>query len=392
MKIIQFHNEYKLSGGEDTVVENERLQLEANGHEVIQHKRHNRDLEDPWVLLSTLWSLKYSSKSYEAVSAVLQRTKPDVAHVHNYFPQYTPAVFDACYENGIPVVHTLHNFRIICPSATFYIGGRIDESSLVKGPYSVVKKRAYRDSYVLTLLVAGMIDYHKNRGTWKTKVDRFLALSEFARDKFIEFGLPPNKVIVKPNFVFDSPDGGNDLNSRIPQDRKYAIYVGRLSEEKGVKVLLDAWEHLDEKLVVCGAGPLDGLVSDAASRLNIDYLGQLDREEVYALIRNADLLIVPSLWYEGLPMVLLEALSMGVPVVVSNIGTLGEVVNEKIGYRVPPGDKVALRSTVLEHLSSDSQAKSEGARKEFQDRYSVGSTYHKLMEAYDAAISEAQSR
>src|SRR6266404_3607329 len=248
------HNSYQQPGGEDAVVAAEARLLKMHGDTVIQYKRHNGELvgQSKFHTIITSTETIWSSASQRAVRDLLDREKPDIAHIHNTLPLISPSVYYACADAGVPVVQTLHNYRLLCPAATFFREGGVCESCLGRGvPWPSVVYGCYRDSRMTTAIVSGMLLVHRELQTWEKKVNVYIALSEFARNKFIEGGLPSDRVVVKHNFVDPSPEPKKG-------EGRYAFFVGRLSEEKGVRVLLSAWTKLPPSVLlkIAGDGPL----------------------------------------------------------------------------------------------------------------------------------------
>jgi glycosyltransferase involved in cell wall biosynthesis len=236
MKIAILHNRYKLSGGEDGVVRAERALLAAHGHEVNVLEVNNDRIVGIWNKLNTAIGCIYSLQSKRQVSELLAELAPDIVHVHNFFPILSPSIYDACQAAQIPVVQTLHNYRLVCPKAIPFRNDRICEDCFeLTVPWPGVVHGCYRDSRVETAAVTAMLSIHRLAGTWERRVDAYIALSEFQRQIFVRAGIPPERLFVKPNFVFPS-----ELPA-APVRGDFALFVGRLSAEKGVAVLLDAY-------------------------------------------------------------------------------------------------------------------------------------------------------
>ena len=251
MKIARAHNQYQFRGGEDVVVEQESKLLELKGHHVVKYIISNDNITGFFSKASAFFNLAYSNSSRKSFYKFLVREKPDIVHVHNFFPLLTPSVFDACKDLNISVVMTLHNFRLICPSALLFHNHRIYEKSIRNGPMSTITDKVYRNSYIGTFALARMINYHKNLNTWSDKVDKIICLTQFQKDKFQEAGFDVSNFVIKPNFKFSSPN--NPISLR--QDK--ALFVGRLSEEKGLRLLLESFTELNIELEIAGSGPLE---------------------------------------------------------------------------------------------------------------------------------------
>lgn len=390
MKILVIHNAYQQRGGEDAAVAAEIKQLVAHGDTVIRYQRHNDELRGIRPLgmiakgLDTLWS----SSSYQALKDLLSRERPDIAHFHNTFPLISPSAYYACADAGVPVVQTLHNYRLLCPAATFMRRGRVCESCLGRTvAWPSVARACYRHSVSQTATLALMLAVHKAAHTWTTKVSEYVALTEFARRKFIEGGLPPDRVIVKPNFVHPDPGPKSERG-------EYALFVGRLSEEKGLRVLLEAWTRLTQQipLYILGDGPLREEMENLVTRLGLAHvtvLGGVAAGEVRSWMNGARFLICPSLWFEGFPLVIAEAFARGLPVICSRLGSLEELVEDgRTGLHAHPGDAADLAEKVEWAWRSEralGQMSRQG-RAEFERKYTAERNYRNLMRIYDQVL------
>lgn len=312
--------------------------------------------------------------------------QPDVAHFHNTFMMLSPSVYYACKDAGVPVVQTLHNYRLLCPSAILYRHGRVCEACAGRAvAWPGVQHACYRGSAAATAVTAGMLTVHRLLGTWARAVDRYIAITEFARRKFVEAGLPAEKVVVKPNFLDVDPGTGE-------HDGGYCLFVGRLTEEKGVRTLLAAWRLLGGRvpLKIAGDGPLAPEVAAAAAAApSIEWVGPRSRAEVVALMKRAALLICPSVWYEGgSPMVVVEAFATGLPVVSSRLGGMAESVTDgHTGLHFTPGDAADLAARVEWAVADAGRLRQMGrnAREEFEARYTAERNYERLLAIYEEA-------
>lgn len=394
MKILAVHNRYVQAGGEDEVFAAETALLESHGHRVIRHVDDNDRIVDMGRLRlagRTIWN----REAARDLAAVLRRERPDVAHFHNTFPLISPAAYWTAHEAGVPVVQTLHNYRLICANAQLYRNGRACESCVGRAlPWPGVVHGCYRHGRAATAVVAGMLGTHRAFGTWSRRVDRYIALTEFARGKFVEGGLPAARIRVKPNFLTDDPGPGTGAGG-------YVLFVGRLAGEKGIDTLAAAWDRLagDVRLKVVGQGDLAPVVEALAARdSRVEVLGRRSRAEVNALMQEALVLAVPSRWYEGFPLVVVEALAAGLPVIASDHGGLVEAVRHgETGWRVPPGDPDALAHAVA-RAAADPAAlvpMRRAARADFEARYTADRNYRLLMDIYGeltAAAAAAEAR
>lgn len=385
-RILVVHNAYQYRGGEDTVVEAEAALLLSRGHEVDTWLRSNdevREMSLPVLASGTLWSGRTTRELADRV----RRSRPDVIHVHNTFPLISPSLYWAAARAGVPVVQTLHNFRLLCPQAMFLRQGRICEDCLGHAPWRGVARRCYRGSMPQSALLAGMLELHRALGTYTRKVSRFIALNGFCRDKFIQGGLPAGKIAVKPNFVAWE-------DTRVPEpgsarERAGFLFVGRLSGEKGVAVLARAFAELTgADLRVAGTGPeaerLQGL---AGATL----LGALPGEAVRAEMDRALALVMPSICYENFPRTLVEAYACGLPVIASRLGAMAELVRDgETGLLFEPGDAADLAAKMrwAQAHPEIMAAMGQAARAEYEAKYTPEINYRQLMAIYEAAIRD----
>jgi glycosyltransferase involved in cell wall biosynthesis len=385
MRILKLHTHYQQPGGEDGVFGAEVALLRDKGHTVVPLTFQNKQLEDVpllWRAAVTPWN----REAYSRVREAIRLHRPDILHVHNTFPLASPAVIHAAKAEGVPVVMTLHNYRLLCVNAFFFRQGQVCEACLGRLPWRGALYGCYRESRAASAVVAGMITLHRALGTWNL-VDRFLALTEFARQKFIEGGFPPEKISVKPNFVHPDPGPGEGRGG-------YALFVGRLSPEKGLGTLLMAWERLGGKvpLKIVGDGPLAPEVQEAQKRISgVEWLGRKAPEEVYALMGEASFLVFPSEWYEGFPKVLAEAFAKGLPVLASALGSQGSIVDHgRTGLHFRPGDPEDLAAKVewlLAHPNELARMRKE-ARAEYEAKYTAEQNYAQLMAIYHEVLSK----
>jgi glycosyltransferase involved in cell wall biosynthesis len=323
------------------------------------------------------------------LTGLLQSDRPDIVHFHNTFPLMSPSAYSAARRLGIPVVQTLHNFRLLCINGLFLREGRICEDCLGRSlPWPGVVHACYRGSLQASAVTAAMLALHRARGTWTSAVDTYIAVSEFARAKFVAGGFPPERVIVKPNFLTADPGVGRHSGG-------YALYVGRLSPEKGIEALVRMWRGVapDLPLRVIGSGPLDVLAADSPP--NIEWLGWQPHDRVLAAMRDASFLIFPTNCYEGLPMVLLEAMATGLPIIASALGSVPEVVEHKrTGMLVRPGHDEHWGEVLRWALSNPDALMAMGrrARREFECKYTPEAGYRLLSEAYRRTLEQAQQR
>jgi glycosyltransferase involved in cell wall biosynthesis len=328
----------------------------------------------------------------QELSEILKREKPHVAHFHNTFPLVSPGAYFACAKAGVPVVQTLHNYRLLCPAATFFRDGNICEQCLPrKTPWPGVLHSCYHGSASASFGVAAMLTSHRILGSWQNRIDAYIALSQFARNKFIQGGLPAERIRVKPNFVDADPGPKNGAGD-------YALFIGRLSEEKGLRVLLKAWACLkiNVPLIIAGGGPMTSEVTIAVQKLGtnrIQVLGHVERGRVMELLRGARFLVFPSIWYEGaFPLSIIEAFACGLPVIASKIGAMEEsIADGQTGLLFPCGNATNLAERVGWAWTHADQMQTMGraARAEYEAKYTPEINYEMLMEIYKSVQHRA---
>lgn len=385
MKILAVHNRYQRPGGEDQVFVDETALLETRNHRVLRYEVHNdqvKHVNHLTLAKDTIWN----TSAYRELRALIRRERPDVVHFHNTLPLVSPAGYYAARAEGVPVIQTLHNYRLLCPVALFFRDGRVCEDCMGKAvPWPGVVHGCYQGSRAASGVIATMLTVHRALRTWTEMVDVYVALTEFARNKFVEGGLPAGKIVVKPNFVVPDPGRGQGGGG-------YALFVGRLAPEKGTGTMLAAWDRLGTRipLKIVGDGPLkDQVVEAAARRSNVEWLGHRPVADVHALMRKADMLVFPSQWYETFGRVAAEAFAAGTPVIAANIGAVAELVEHgRTGLKFRPGDPEDLVTQVEWALSHSAELRRmrEEVRAEFEARYTAERNYRALMEIYQAAL------
>lgn len=386
MRILSVHNYYKIRGGEDESCKSEKSLLREMGHLVDEYEKDNIAISSHRSLqlaAQTIWS----QESYRAVRKKLQHHAYDVVHVQNSFPLISPSVYYAAQAEGVPVIQTIRNYRLLCPNALFFRQGNVCEDCLNKAiPLPGIIHSCYRNNRLASSITASMISIHRLLKTWDRKVDKYIALTHFARNKLIQGGLPANKIIVKPNFVNPDPGVGDGKG-------QFALYVGRLSVEKGLDTLLSAWDklHAPFPLRIVGDGPLSELVLDKIKEApHISWLGRKSIDEVHQLMGEAAFLIFPSKWYETFGRVAIEAFAKGTPVIASQIGAIAELVEHKrTGLQFQPGDSLDLAEQVewaLSHPEELQKMRLE-VRQEFEAKYTAKANYQQLIEIYRMAAN-----
>jgi len=389
--ILVLHNRYQQKGGEDEVFIQEIQLLRRMGHTVVEYEDTNDRLQHIGAipaLLAAIWS----GETIRRLRPILQETRPAIAHFHNTFAMISPAAYYACREARIPVVQTLHNYRTGCPNASCAIEGLPCERCIPKTiAWPGIVRKCYRGSRSATAGVAAVSAVHKLLGTYQRKVNAYISTTEFARAIHIRSGLPRSRIFVKPNFIDPPPS----LSLRQPGG--YGLYVGRITPEKGVDVLIDAWQKLAGRPPLILAGEGEGPTADAVRRAqalhpSIEWIGPQSRAAIVKLMLGADFLIHPSRLYEGCGMVVVEALSAGLPSIVSGHGSLGEMVEDgSTGLHFRPGDAadLALKIDWMRTHPALRAGMGLAARAKFDEQFTPERNYATLMRIYRSAIEHS---
>ena len=383
-KILQVHNYYQLPGGEDTVVANEKQLLEENGHQVIQYTRHNSELNSLNILQKLLLpvSTVFNLRTYREVKRIIREEQIEIVHVHNTLNLISPSVYYAAANCGVPIVQTIHNFRLLCPGATFYRNGQICEECLEKGLGCALRYQCYRGSLVQTLACVVSTLIHRSTGIYKKL--HYICLTEFNKEKLLHLKqLCPNQISVKPNFV-------KSAQTFCPAEQRseQIIFVGRLEKLKGVDLLLEAWKLLGKdapELLLCGTGPLEQWCADFIREhgLNVTVRGFVPNEEVRRLIGTGRALILPTQCYETFPMTIVEAYAAGTPVITGNMGNAGNLVDEGMtGLHYDYNQAQAMADAVRRLLAQPAPQLYENARDKFARFYNPEANYACMEEIY----------
>jgi len=385
MRILLCHNYYQQPGGEDQSFAAEAALLESHRHQVTRFTEHNDSIRDlaAWrVAAKTVYNREAALK----LRTLMRDFRPDVVHCTNTFPLVSPAVYYAARDCDVAVVQSLRNYRQLCPNALLFRDGKVCEECVGKSfAWPGIRHGCYRNSRLASAVVAGMTSWHELIGTWRNRVDLYFTLTEFARQKFIQAGWSPEQIAIKPNFV--APDPGWH---RGPGN--YAIFVGRLSSEKGIQSLLEAWRTLpgDMMLKIVGQGPLEDEVR-AYSREDprVEVLGHRALSEVLSLISEARLLVMPSIWYETFGRTIIESFACGTPVVVSNLGAMAELVEDGVtGCHFTAGASADLAAKILSMWHHTSLGDFRHAcRRRYETHYTANRNYQLLIDIYDRAIA-----
>lgn len=393
MKVLLVHNFYRSSSpsGEDAVVKSEAELLKKNGIEAITYEKFNDDVATFSDKLKMAFKTAWSGKTYKELKNLLAKEKPDLAHFHNIWYLISPSAYYACRDAGIPVVQTLHNFRMFCANGLFLRDSQVCEECIGKMPWRGVKYGCHRNSKLYSFPVALTDAIHGCANTFRDKVDAHIALTEFGKKKFIECGLLENRIFIKPNFQSEPLDP-------CYTHKDYIIFIGRLSQEKGPSTLIDAAKNsnytaLPLKVEIAGDGPLRKELEDKVKveRINrVEFAGRRNFSECMALLKNARFMVIPSICYENFPMTIIEAYACGKPVIASRLGAMAELVEDgKTGLLFEPGNPSDLAKKIKWMVENEDDCIEMGrnARKVFEAKYTAEKNFEILMKIYEKVLS-----
>lgn len=390
MRVLVVHNFYQHKGGEDAVFAAETAMLQANGHEVFEFTAHNDSLQGKnlvEIALNTLWS----STAKRDLAELIAKVQPEIVHFHNTFMSISPSAYYACKEANLPVVQTLHNYRLVCPKATLFRGEDLCTACVGNTLFiPAIRHACYRDSSLQTLGVAAMLNLHRLLKTWDTQIDKYICLSENSRQIFVDGGLPADKMMVKGNFLEKDPGIGLS-------DERYFVFLGRLSPEKGLSILLNAWKDLrDIPLKIIGEGPMREELSSFIQEhqmKHVELLGFMPHAEALELVKRATAQVVPSQWQEPFGLVAIEAFACAKAVVASKLGALSNIVEDGVnGLHFDAKDSASLAEKVklLWEDPKTTERMGKNARQSYEQNYTSAANYQVLMKAYQELVTVHQ--
>lgn len=385
-RVLIVHNYYQVPGGEDTVVANEKKMLEDNGHEVFMYTRYNDEIKKRgiWGKIKLSFETIYSFKTAREVKKIIREKKIEIIHVHNTLTLISPSVYYAAFSYKIPVVQTIHNFRLLCPGATFYRDGAICEDCVSKGLRCSLKSRCYHGSLVHTLACVLTLNIHRLLGTYKKL--NYICLTEFNKQKMLELNrrhknwIDEKRVFVKPNFV----NIDRDVISYNLRKNQF-VFMGRLDKLKGVDLLLEAWKEIkNSDLIICGIGPEKKWCEkfiEENNMTNVKMMGFLTNLQVMDIIAESKALILPTQWYEGFPMTIVESFACGTPIIGSDIGNVSNLIEDGVtGVKFRFKSVNSLRDSIRKLYDM-----TQGCRAEFLDKYTPEINYLQLSEIYNCS-------
>lgn len=391
MRILFIHTYYRQRGGEDHAVETEAALLKARGHVAEILVFENKSMDNLFEKFKSGVSSIYNIQSYNKTVQAIKSFKPDVIHIHNLFFDASPSVLFAAKKNRIPVVATIHNYRLLCANALLMREGKICELCIQnKFPVNGIKHKCYHNSYFASALVTAFAGVHKLLNTWNSKIDMFITLSSFAKNKLLYSSLQPasSKITVKVNFCVDYGEG-------LSRRSNFFLFAGRIAEEKGIRHLLKAFDLIGEQIVITGDGPLlYELKKTYQLNKNIVFKGTLPHNEIIDLMKICKAVILPSIWYEGLPFIILEAFSAGTPVLTSKIGAMSTAITDGYnGFHFEPGSYEQIINAVKRfNLFEEKEVLYKNARHTFLENYTENAHYSSIMNIYEHVCKQVRDK
>jgi glycosyltransferase involved in cell wall biosynthesis len=386
MRILLVHNKYQQYGGEDVAVELEYELLQQKGNETAMLIFSNNSLTSIKGKAKGILDAFHNKKSAKVLSEKIKNFKPDIIHVHNIFFNASPSIFRVCKKMKIPVVLTFHNYRYICANALLLRNNKPCELCVNKiFPLSGVVNKCYRNSALQSTLVTAITGYNKVNGLWRNYIDRYISLTKFSQQKIMNssLSLQAEKIKIIPNYIPDTGIGNVEREN-------FYLFVGRLSVEKGIETLLEAFSSANYKIYVAGDGVQKNFYQDKYSKFkNIQFTGKLEKAAVMALMKRAKAIVFPSICYENLPYTILEAFSTGTPVIASRHGGMLEMVTDGYnGYHFTAGDKEDLLHVINKFENTAHVAMYEHARKTYLSNYNSDAHYKSLVNLFNELITD----
>lgn len=396
MKILAIHNFHRKgsASGDDQVFKNETSLLEKHGHNVIKYTVSNDEFDEANVIGKVIASfgMLWSFRNYRKVKKICEIEKPDIVHIHTFFPLLSPSILYAVKRSGCKVVATLHDTRFVCPCSTSLRGTKLCNECGDGNYFRMCKYACFKNSKFQSFIVAVIFKYHRIRKSFYKEIDKYICLNNNQMELLKNIGFDEKKIIKKYNFVSDAGIGVKKLESeKLPN--RYVVFYGRIGEEKGIKILMQIWERLSEvPLVVMGAGPLEQeFASWASDKDNVYYLGYTEHGKCLSIVKQAEFVIFPSIWYEGCSMVEIEAESLGKALVATDLGFSTEAIQDGVnGYKVELGniEKFVCRVNELWQNSELCSNMGKAARKDYEEKYLPEDNYSQLMDIYEVVKKE----
>ena len=397
MKILAIHNYHRKgsASGDDQVFKSETRLLEDHGHTVARYTVSNDEFDQAgaWGKVQATAGMLWSGKNYRNVKALIAREKPDVVHVHTFFPLLSPSVLYAAKSMHVPVIATLHDTRFVCPCATSLRGTELCNECGDGHYLRMCRYGCFKNSKLQSLIVAGIFKYHRLRKSFYRQIDRYICLNDNQIRLLTEIGFDSRKIVKKYNFVPDAEAALKPLKvESIPG--RYAVFYGRIGEEKGIRILMKIWDRIpDIPLVVMGGGPLEEeFAAWAEKRQNVYYLGYTQHDRCLSIVKGGEFVVFPSIWYEGCSMVEIEAQSLGKGIIATDLGFSSEAIRDGFnGRKVPLGDVDRFVQVIREVWENPAMCASlgENARRDYEDKYRPEDNYSQLMRVYADVLASS---
>lgn len=397
MKILVVHNLHRSgsASGDDQVFKSETKLLQQKGIEVIPYTVINDKFDQAgpigkiMMTLGMMWSLE----NYKKIEEIIEREKPDMMHVHTFFPLLSPSVLYAAKKNNVKVVATLHDTRFICPCATSLRNGKICNLCGDGNYFRMVKYGCFKNSRIMSLAVAAIFKYHRIRKSFYKQIDKYICLNDEQIQLLKEIGFEENKIVKKYNFVRDAGCSTVEIPDKYKIPDRFVVFYGRIGEEKGIKILQNVWDNIEDiPLVVMGGGPLEQEFEVwAEKKSNIFYLGYVPHEICMTIAGKAEFALMPSIWYEGCSMVAIETESLGIPLITTDIGFFKEAIQNGInGMKIPLEDEQGFREAVIDFWKNPQKLKKmgENARSDYEQKYVPETNMKQLFEIYASVLGE----
>lgn len=393
MKILVIHNFHRKgsASGDDQVFKSEAVLLESHGNEVIRYTVSNDEFDKAGVIgkLQATFGMLWSSKNYKAVKKLCEREKPDIVHIHTFFPLLSPSILYAANRSGCKVVATLHDTRFVCPCSTSLRGTQLCNECGDGHYLRMCKYGCFKNSRIQSLIVAFIFKYHRIRKSFYKQIDKYICLNENQIELLVNIGFDKNKIEKKYNFVPDA-----EMNLKVVTveglPKRYVVFYGRIGEEKGIRILMQIWNQIDIPLVVMGGGPLEEEFSTwTKGKNNVYYLGYMEHNKCLSIVKGAEFVVFPSIWYEGCSMVEIETESLGKGLIATDLGFSAEAIENGLnGYKVKLGDASGFKEKIIELWNSPEMCKKIGvnARNDYESKYMPEDNYRQLMKIYQNCL------
>jgi glycosyltransferase involved in cell wall biosynthesis len=397
VKILFIHNYHRLgsSSGDDIVVNNEIQLLRTNGNEIVIYAKSNSEFQEQNFIhkFINLTQIPWSWQNFKTLQRIIKKEDPDIIHSHTFFPFITPSAYFIASEMGKPIIQTLHDFYFFCPQAFFFKNGQICERCSEKGLHNAILNRCFKNSFIKSSIPVITLSLIKNLNIIG-KITAFITFTKFGKSKFSQLGIPSDRIFIKPHFL---PDIDNQLSYGDDKYGKNFLFLGRLGDEKGIEFLIDVWQRLtDIPLVIVGSGPLEASIRRQTENMtNVKYIGFISHDDIFKELKKAYAVIAPSLCYETFNLSIVEAYTVGTPVIATNLGAMADlVIPGKTGLLFERNNKEELIEKVkwLWENKEERDRMGTNARKEFEEKYTAEKNYKMLMNIYEKAIEMHKKR